>query len=163
MATANMNFTQLKKGKKEDVISQEYIKIASKYDCCPFCDSKNTKNNSTIGTMIGYEKIDMNHYWENTTCLDCHKKFTRERRADNVWFSQERSHGHAKSYVMRGISSCFEPCVYNCNECNGKVFRKETDLEGEDSTSRMIDASGRNWRTFYYCEDCYNGVEVEGD
>ena len=91
------------------------------------------------------------------------KVYKRERKIDNVWFSQERSHGHAKSYVTRGISNCFEPCIYSCNKCNGKVFRKETDLQGKDSNSRMVDANGRNWRTFYYCEDCYNGVEVEGD
>ena len=79
MATVNMNFTELKKGKKEDVISQEYIKIGSKYDCCPFCDSKNTKSSSTIGTLVGTGKVDRNHYWENSTCLDCERKFTRER------------------------------------------------------------------------------------
>lgn len=130
---------------------------------CPSCNSEDLEKKSECATLVGWpgEGPDPNHRWYDYVCRACQNRFFRECKDDNVWYTK-------KKYVLLGMPNCFEEYIYQCKNCGGDVRQCHTALDGKSKvrclTTEKIDGKWvKKYRTFYVCDGCSQGTEVEAD
>ena len=128
---------------------------------CPFCNSEDVHCYDEISTLAG----NNNHYGSYYNCNSCQKKFIREKKLNNVWYTDLKT-----KQVLKGIPSCFEQYYYTCSKCEGKVYVKHLKLDSDDIVETMltifdkkVDKYIKQYRTFYICEKCGLYTESEND
>ena len=131
---------------------------------CPYgCDGL-AKIHNTETTLIGGGPPDPNHVWKSCSCPNCNRKFIRESKDCEVWYTTDRK-PHAR--ILRGFPNCFEGYTYTHMDCGGDVLRRHTALDGCSEPERLgvqiggPDAGKKIYRTFYRCEKCGEQREVD--
>lgn len=141
---------------------------------CPFCKSEDVHRGGEITTLVGSLRDDpydsANHKTCSCSCRACGKKFLRERKGRNTWYSQEdRSDPALLERLVAGVASCHESVAYTCAHCGGAVYR---DNRGGKSVPEMrmqiLSYSVKpgdttmtpDHRTFYCCSVCEKEVET---
>ena len=128
---------------------------------CPCCERNiDVVVISEASTLVGnLDGKDVNHHWLNCYCHLCEDTFVFEHKKDNCWITKNKK-------ILKGIPSCFEDYIYTCNECNGKVRREYTQLDGETPVQilKTIKENGewkKKYRTFFSCEICGKTIETD--
>lgn len=128
---------------------------------CPFCGAAETKLYGEETTLLGWTgPVNPNHRHQHRSCTSCSRKFIREVKGLNVWYTQG-------AVVLRGVPSCFENYTYTCAKCGGTVRRKHYDSTGNPpkylSASIVDNKWVRDHTTRYTCSACGHGGETAVD
>lgn len=131
---------------------------------CPYCNSKEVKNNGTFETLVGGYN---NHLTTDCECKKCHKTFTLQvkelgrRNKYIAWYVSD------DKKILKGIPGCFEYYVYTCSKCGGDVVREELDKATNKPVewlSSGVDKNGvweKHYKIIFKCKNC--GVSVESE
>lgn len=129
---------------------------------CPYCNSKNIKENGTKTTLVGFFGYwDGNHRWTACCCNDCGKSFTREVKGNNEWYTSVEF----PRIVLSGFPSCFENYIYKCS-CGGKIKIKHLELNSDKEVfglcSKNIDGKYiKQYRDVIICDSCDLKEEID--
>ena len=148
-----------KNNKLFELVSDKPLNVIPKSKVkCPYCGTKEIQSLGTRGTLVGGNP-DPNHYWNHCRCKKCDKKFTKEYKRENVWYTDEVCR------ILLGVPSCFESYVYSCKKCGFKhsVHREYRQMDGVTKHTGLlkytIGSKKQHQRCFYVCKEC--GAEIE--
>lgn len=138
---------------------------SSERPSCPYCQSRKLETASAFTTLVGGgdrndPDEDPNHRHIEMRCLACWRRFMRELKYANVWYTTTDSD---VSKVLRGMPSCFEGYVYTCQHCGGDIQRRYTEMDGVEPVRGGLHYSaehGAEFRTFFDCMGCGRTAET---